>query len=60
MTLGKLNSLLAPVQITADGLRLLGFEPVGRDRAAVLYDASAFTRICTAIVAHLTQAAASI
>lgn len=56
MTLGQINSRLAPVQISADGLRTLGFEPVGRERAAVLYRASDLPRICTALIEHLRQA----
>lgn len=55
MTLGQINSRLAPVQLSADGLRVLGFEPVGRERAAVLYRASDFPRICAALIEHLRQ-----
>lgn len=42
--------------LTADFLRSLGFEPVGRERAAMLYRAADFPRICAALVAHIQAA----
>lgn len=42
-------------QVTADFLRSLGFEPAGRDRAAVLYHEADFPRICTALIRHVTE-----
>lgn len=53
--LGDINSRLG-FSLTADFLRSLGFEPVGRERAAVLYRASDFQRICAALINHIQQA----
>lgn len=53
LTLGLINKRLAPIQLTAEGLRTLGFEPAGRDRAAVLYHEADFLRICAALVNHI-------
>lgn len=50
--LGDVNSRLG-FALTADFLRSIGFEPAGRDRAAVLYRASDFPRICAALIAHI-------
>lgn len=55
ITLGAINSRLSPISITRDGLSLLGFQHVDRDRAAYLYRESDFPAICTAIVAHITK-----
>ena len=51
--LGDINSRLG-FALTADFLRSIGFEPAGRDRAAVLYRTADFPRICSALVAHIT------
>jgi len=53
--LGDINSLLG-FNLTADFLRSIGFEPVGRERSAVLYRASDFQRICAALINHIQQA----
>lgn len=53
MKLGEINERIAPVSITRDALAWLGFPPVGKDRAAYLYDAAAFPRICEAIAQHV-------
>lgn len=50
--LGDINARLG-FSLTADFLRSIGIESVGRDRAAVLYRASDFARICTALIAHI-------
>lgn len=50
--LGDIGSRLG-FTLTADFLRSLGFEPVDRDRSAMLYRASDFPRICAALVAHI-------
>lgn len=42
--------------LTADFLRSLGFEPVDRERAAMLYRAADFPRICAALVTHIQAA----
>jgi putative phage-type endonuclease len=41
------------LQVTADFLKSLGFEPAGRDRAAVLFHEADFPRICAALVRHI-------
>ena len=41
-------------QVTADFLKSLGFEPVGRERAAVLFHESDFDRICAALISHIS------
>jgi hypothetical protein len=60
--LGDIGSRLG-FTLTADFLRSLGFEPIDRERSAMLYRESDFPRICGALVAHiqgvqLNQAAA--
>lgn len=52
--LGDINARLG-FSLTADFLRSIGIESIGRDRAAVLYHASDFGRICTALVAHISS-----
>lgn len=56
--LGQINACLAPIQITAAGLSQLGFDPVGKEKAAVLYRASDFPRICAALINHIQSAVA--
>ena len=56
--LGKINACLAPIQITQAGLSQLGFEPVGKEGAAVLYRESDFPAICQAIAKHAVGAVA--
>ena len=41
-------------QVTADFLKSLGFEPAGRERAAVLFHESDFDRICAALISHIS------
>ena len=50
--LGDINARLAPIQITAAGLAELGFEPVGKEKSAVLFRESDFARICQAIASR--------
>lgn len=57
MKLGDINAAIAPLAITADGLAQLGFQSVGNDRAAKLYLADDFPRICTTLIDRLTTAA---
>lgn len=52
--LGDINGRLG-FSLTADFLRTLGFEPAGRDRAAVLYRACDFSRICSALISHIGE-----
>jgi len=42
--------------LTADFIRALGFEPAGRDKAAVLYHEGQFLYICQALVHHIQKA----
>jgi putative phage-type endonuclease len=52
LSLGKIGTRLG-FSVTADFLRSLGFEPAGRERAAVLYHESDFPHICAALIAHI-------
>lgn len=54
--LGQINEAIRPLAITAAGLAQLGFEPVGKDRAAVLYDEADFDRILSALIARIESA----
>lgn len=56
--LGQINDAIAPLSITADGLAQLGFKPVGQQRAAKLYAADDFPRICAAIARLVADAPA--
>lgn len=49
MTLGQINTRIAPLSITVAGLTTLGFQHVGKDKAAFLFRASDFALICEAI-----------
>ena len=51
--LGQINERLAPIQLTADGLATLGFQPVAVEKAAKLYTEASFDRICGALIAHI-------
>lgn len=53
--LGDINGRLG-FNLTADFLRTIGFEAVGRERAAVLYRAADFPAICSALINHIQQA----
>ena len=53
LKLGDVNARLAPIHVSADGLRDLGIEPAGRDKRAVLYRESQFAEICQVLVLHL-------
>lgn len=55
ISLGAIKDKLHPIQISADGLRELGFEPAGRERAAVLYHLSDLTLMCAAMKDHLDK-----
>lgn len=54
--LGQINDAIAPLTITAAGLAQLGFEPCGKERAAVLYDEADFDRIVAALATLLDSA----
>lgn len=53
MRLGQINERIAPLSISAEGLRTLGFEPAGRDKAAVLFHESDFPSMCAALIRHI-------
>ena len=55
MKLGDINARIAPLSITADGLRSLGFAPAGRERLASLYHEATFEPICQALMKHLAE-----
>lgn len=54
--LGQINEAIRPLAITAAGLAQLGFEPVGKERAAVLYDGADFDRILSALIDRIESA----
>lgn len=56
LKLGDVNARLAPIQVSAEGLRELGIEPAGRDKRAVLYRESQFVAICEAIAGRAIAA----
>ena len=53
LTLGQINTRIAPLQITVAGLLELGFQHVGKDKAAFLFRAADFPLICAALVEHV-------
>ena len=54
VTLGQINTMLAPISLSREGIASLGIEPVGRERAAVLYRESDVPAICAALIRHLS------
>lgn len=58
LKLGDINARLTPIQITAAGLAELGFQPVGKEKSAVLFKAADFPAICQAIAKHVIGALA--
>jgi putative phage-type endonuclease len=56
MKLGEVNAAIAPLTISAEGLALLGFQPVNTDRGAKNYDAGQFRAMCIAMRASLADA----
>jgi putative phage-type endonuclease len=57
LRLGQINERLAPLQISAEGLARLGFQPVAVDKAAKLFAAEQFGAMVDTLVAHLRTAA---
>lgn len=53
ITLGHLGARLSPLSVTRDGLAQLGFEPAGKERAAVLYRLSDLPAIRDALITRL-------
>lgn len=58
LKLGQINERIAPLSISADGLRALGFEPAAVDKSARLYHEQDFPRICAAMLRHIGAAQA--
>jgi predicted phage-related endonuclease len=58
LKLGQINERIAPMAITVDGLRALGFEPAATDRASKLYHDADFPRMCAAMMRHIGAAQA--
>lgn len=52
LKLGEINARLAPLSLTADGMRQLGFEGT-KDRGAVLFHEQDWLAICDAVVTHV-------
>ena len=57
LMLGTINERIAPLSITGAGLSLLGFEPAGRRKSAVLFNESDWPAMLAAMVKSLEQAA---
>lgn len=53
LSIGAINERLQHLTVTAEGLRGLGFEPAGRERAAPRYHEADFPHMCAAMVAHI-------
>ena len=58
LRLGQIGERLG-FGLTAEFLRTLGFEPAGRERAAVLYHDNDFPRICAALISRISALRAS-
>jgi len=58
ITLGQINTAIAPLSISQSGLVSLGIESVGKERAAILYRESDLPRIFAAIIELVTKASA--
>ncbi len=54
LRLGQINDRLAPLAISAEGLRTLGFAHAARDKAAMLYHEHDFPSICAALIRHIS------
>lgn len=55
--LGDINARIAPLAITAEGLARLGFQPVGVERSAKLYNLADLPLMCEAMRRCLARAA---
>lgn len=55
MKLSDINHRLAPIHLSVEALRQLGFLHIGIDRAARLYHESDWPRIKAALIAHITN-----
>ena len=55
LKLGDINERIAPLSITADGLRQLGFEPVATQRRACLYHEAQWPAIRAALLGCINR-----
>ena len=55
LKLGDINERIAPLSITADGLRQLGFEPAGHQRRACLYHEAQWPAIRAALLGCINR-----
>lgn len=55
LRLGQINERIAPLAVSVDGLRTLGFEPAATDKAAKLYHEAEFPAMCAAMRRHLAN-----
>lgn len=55
--LGDINARWAPITVTAEGLRTLGFQPAAREKGATLYAEADFGLMCAALQDVLSAAA---
>lgn len=55
--LGDINARWAPITVTAEGLRTLGFQPAAREKGATLYAEADFGLMCAALQDVLAEAA---
>lgn len=55
--LGDINARWAPITVTAEGLRTLGFQPAAREKGATLYADADFGLMCAALQDVLAEAA---
>ena len=55
VTVGEINALISPIKIDAAGIQSFGIKSVGKKGAAVLFAESDVTRLCGALVSHLTD-----
>ncbi|MCY1167809.1 putative phage-type endonuclease [compost metagenome] len=53
LKLGEINLRLTPIQLSTEGLRILGFEPAGKAGAAVLFHERDFPHMCAAVIRHV-------
>lgn len=58
--LGQINTAIAPLSITADGLASLGFQPVATERSAKLYASDDLQAICIVLGRIVAQAPAQL
>lgn len=54
LRLGQINELLSPLQLTAETLAALGFNPIAVEKSAKLYAADSFAGICNALLRHVS------